>query len=131
MATQGATGTTVRSRSRRRASSVPEGVMEVERVGYESAGVVAETETIRVPKFEGPVAYVRVDGSVTRNMGDYNSIRVGVMVELPCYPTTSEVDRAIGWCSEKVDDKVARELRLAVGAPEPSPQSDPGDESPF
>ncbi len=104
----------VRPRHRtRRAISIPEGVIEVIRSGY--PGSEEEVETLQVPKFEGPVAYVRVEGSVTRNMGDYNSVRVAVMVEMPCYPTASDVDRAHGWCSSQVDQKIQHELRVAVG----------------
>ena len=105
----------VRTRHRtRRAISVPEGVIEVTRSGY-PGGPEEEVETLQVPKFEGPVAFVRVEGSVTRNMGDYNSVRVAVMVELPCYPTVADIDRAHGWCSSKVDQKIQHELQVAVG----------------
>ncbi len=112
MSTVGATSE-VRTRHRtRRAVSIPEGVIEVTRFGY--PGAEEEVETLQVPKFEGPVAFVRVEGSVTRNMGDYNSVRVAVMIELPCYPTVADVDRAHGWCSAKVDEKIQHELRVAT-----------------
>lgn len=114
----------MRSRSRnRRALDVPEGTIEVVGAGYD--GNPEHVETIRVPKFEGPVAYMRVEGSVTRNMGDYNSVRVAVMVEMPCYPTNAEVDRCYLWCSEKVEDKIQEELRVATGQPRHPEQRDP------
>ncbi len=121
MSTVGATSE-VRPRHRtRRAISIPEGVIEVTRSGYAAAeGREEEVETLQVPKFEGPVAFVRVEGSVTRNMGDYNSVRVAVMVELPCYPTVSDIDRAHSWCSSKVDQKIQHELHVAVGSSEGS-----------
>lgn len=119
MPTQSKPRTRTRAKPKTRALDVPEGTMEVSRrvLGAESEVV----ETIRVPAFEGPVGRVRVEGSVTRNMGDYNSVRVSVAVEMPCYPTEAEVDACYAWCSTKVDAKIADELRLATTVPEQAP----------
>ncbi len=111
-------GTQVRNRTRarsRRAIDVAEGTMEVTRAGY--SGNPEEVKRIQVPKFEGPVAFMRVEGSITRNMGDYNSIRIAVMVEMPCYPSDTDVDRCYEYCSAKVEDKIQNELRIATGGP--------------
>ncbi len=106
----------VRTRTRsKRALDIPTGTMEVTRAGY--SGDPEETETVQVPKFEGEASRVRVEGSITRNMGDYNSIRIAVMVEMPCYPSESDVDRCYDWCSAKVEDKIQNELRIATGQP--------------
>ncbi len=114
-----AVGTQVRQRTRNRprALDIPTGTMEVTRAGY--GGDSEEAETIQVPKFEGEAGRVRVEGSITRNMGDYNSIRIGVSVEMPCYPSEHDVDRCYDWCSAKVEDKIQNELRIAVGEPDP------------
>ena len=103
----------------KRALDVPVGTIEVTRAGYD--GDPDETESIQVPKFQGPLARVRLEGSVTRNMGDYNSIRVAVMVEMPCYPSATDVDRCYDWCSAKVEEKIQRELVVAVGGPAAEP----------
>ena len=41
--------------------------------------------TIDVRKYETATASVRIDLRQTVNMGDYESIAVGVSVEVPCY----------------------------------------------
>ena len=120
MSTVGATSVPrSRSRTRKTQQQVPEGTMEVLRVNYD--GSEANTvETVQVPKFEGPVGYQRVEGSVTRNMGNFNSVRVAVMLELPCYPVQSEIDRCYAYASQQVDEKIRSELQLAV-PPEDTP----------
>lgn len=72
-------------------------------------------ETIAVPAFHSPVARVRVGGSLTRNLGDYNSARVEASVELPCYPTREEVTRVYGICSDMVDEFIRREMQAVTG----------------
>jgi hypothetical protein len=73
-----------------------------------------ETETIEkvnVPFFgDVEVGRVRVGGSVTRNMGDYNSVRVEVVFELPCLPELSEANRVYEIASKFVDGKIKKEL---------------------
>ncbi len=98
---------------------IPEATMEVQRVGY---GNPSDVTTIKVPKFTGEVAFLRVEGSVTRNMGDFNSIRIAVMVEMPCYPNAADVDDCYDWCSELVDNKLQRELRVATGQDQEQPE---------
>lgn len=41
---------------------------------------------LRVRKFDSEPAYARVSVGETRNMGDYESLRIDVSVSLPCYP---------------------------------------------
>lgn len=96
---------------------VPEAKMRVKRVVY---GQEVEREDILdVPAFHGPVAYVRVGGSVTKNLGDYNSAKVEVSVSLPCYPTPEEIDRTYREASLMVDGYVGRELDIATGKKNP------------
>lgn len=71
---------------------------------------VQEADRDRVDAF----ARVRVGGSVTQNMGDFNSVRVSVEVELPCKPTTMDIEETYGLLSEKVDEFLERELELAT-----------------
>lgn len=116
MAPRARSRTRTRPKPKARALDVPTGTMEVSRRGLGAES--EEAETIRVPAFEGPVGRVRVEGSVTRNMGDFNSVRVAVAIEMPCYPVEAEVDACYAWCSTKVDAKIAEELRLATTVPE-------------
>lgn len=94
-------------------STNEEGVIYVRRAAY---GVEQEErERIRVPVFRTAPARVRVSGSVTRNLGDYNSARVEVMIEMPCYPVESEVRRVYDWASTLLDEMVPAELAKATG----------------
>lgn len=90
-----------------------EGTVLVRRVAY--GDETETTEMVRVPVFRTPPARVRVTGSVTRNLGDYNSARVEVMVELPCYPEQSEIQRAYEHASSLVDKYIPQELDKATG----------------
>jgi hypothetical protein len=79
-------------------------------------GVEQETtDTIRVPVFTNHPARVRVSGSVTRNLGDYNSAKVEVSIDMPCLPEATEVNRVYRLVSQMVDDTVRRELAVATG----------------
>jgi hypothetical protein len=61
-------------------------------------------KTVEVRKFEVEPAYVRVAAGMTKNMGNYESLRVDVSITMPCY--AEEVDKAI----PKVADMVAAHL---------------------
>jgi hypothetical protein len=93
---------------------VPEGTIVVRRAAY---GQEEETkEVVRVPVFHTAPARIRVVGSVTRNLGDYNSARVEVMIEVPCNPEASEIDRAYKWASEVLDTYIPEQLAAATGS---------------
>ena len=53
-------------------------------------------------------AYVEVNAGLTKNIGNYESIRCGVSVSVPCRPTIKEIRR----CHEKVSDLVSDLLNL-------------------
>ena len=59
------------------------------------------------------VAKVRVGGSVTKNMGDYNSVRVSVEIEMPCAPDRDSVDAMYVMLSEDVEAKIDEEINVA------------------
>lgn len=80
-----------------------------------------DEETIEVPFFEAEPARISVKGGITKNMGDYNSIRVDVEVVMPCYPVKSEIDRAYDACSRFIDEYLSAELSKAQGE---EPQDD-------
>lgn len=64
-------------------------------------------------------ARVRVEGSVTQNMGDFNSIRVAVCIERPCENTDEAIEKCYETVSEQVDGFVNQELDLATQPEEP------------
>jgi hypothetical protein len=115
------TGVIARERKRPPARAldldVPEGTVTVHRTVYGQD--VERRETIRVPAFATTPARVRVCGSVTRNLGNYNSARVEVSVEVPCYPEQSEIEAAYNFASGLIDRYIPAELDKAVGTEEP------------
>lgn len=92
----------------------PPATITVTRAAY--GGATTETqELIDVPNFVGQVARVRIEGGVTKNMQDYNSARVSVAVDLPCYPEASEIERVGIMAAQMVKDYIDRELRAIQG----------------
>ena len=74
------------------------------------------SETISVPVLRGiEPARVRVGGSLTINLGNYQSAKVDVSVELPCLPEASEIQRAYLEASRLTDDFIRREKEIVVG----------------
>lgn len=92
-----------------------EGTVLVKRTVY---GETTETEQkVRVPIFATQPARVRVLGSVTRNLGNYNSAKVEVMIDLPCYPEATEIDRTYNYISGLLDKYIPQELDKAAESP--------------
>jgi hypothetical protein len=100
------------------AVQAPQGWQYVRRAFYQGKQLLSEEfddEVIAVPAFKGPTGHVTVDGSVTRNLGDYNSVRVRVAVSLPCYPEDTEVRRAYQHATTLIDELLPSELDKAMG----------------
>lgn len=109
----------VRQRRRALDLTTQEGTTLVERTDYHCGRPVADPvvtrETIRVPVFHTAPAYVGAKGSVTRNLGDYNSVRVEVSVSVPCYPVEEEIQRAYEYVTGKLDELIPEQLAKATG----------------
>lgn len=91
--------------------SVHEGFIHVRRAAY---GVESESrEVIPVPLFGTRPGVIRVSAGSTRNLGDYNSARVEVTVEVPCYPVASEYQRAYDFAAGLLDEIIPQELAKA------------------
>jgi hypothetical protein len=102
-----------------------EGIIEVKRAVYQNGELTEETddvETIKVPNFTTEVARLKVHGSITRNLGNFNSVRVECGLELPSLPEMSEIDRVYGICSKFVEDKIEAELNNAMSDRNPNIQ---------
>lgn len=89
-----------------------EGTIQVDRVMYGQEEERVQ-ERIYVPIFSTAAARVRIGGSITKNLGNYNSARFEVSVEVPCYPEKSEIDRAKKFASQLVDDYLTDEMQQA------------------
>lgn len=93
--------------------SEEQGTVLVRRVAY---GAESERrDTLRVPVFATDPARVRVAGGLTLNLGDYNSARVDVMVELPCYPEETELRRAKDFAAQQVEVFLREEQAAVYG----------------
>jgi hypothetical protein len=78
----------------------------------EEESITDEQETIRVPNFNGlPTARVTVSGHMTKNLGNYESARIGVEVSLPCYPVEEEIVRVYSEIQELVSDMLDEQLK--------------------
>jgi len=71
------------------------------------------SDTVSVRTFEGvPTATVSVKAGLTKNLGDYSSATVQVMVSVPSY--TAEIDQAFAFAANKVDEYMAPSLEEFV-----------------
>lgn len=83
-------------------------------------GTMTETEEHlgMVHSAEAP-AYVTVSMGLTKNMGDYNSLKFNVGITIPCAPTPEEIDQtyaeAKGWVEDKVN-LINAEVEEQLGA---------------
>lgn len=69
---------------------------------------------IKIPSFTNPPAKVRVTASVTKNLGDYNSAKVEVSVEMPCQPHDQDIRETHEYISGLLDELVPQELEKAI-----------------
>ena len=116
-------GESVRSRRR---INVGGGVAEGQvSTSLRSRGRPAASEQVQdhvfpVQDYEGEPARVRVEGSVTRNLGDFNSVKVGVVLELPCAADLESLNVAKVFADSWVTTQISQELgafstRVGVG----------------
>ncbi len=101
----------VRQRSRRIARPA---TMSVQRTNYDHGQPTSESvedgELVDVPLFHTEPGYVEVEGSITRNLGNYNSVRVLVALRMPVLPIMSEADRVYAMASEWVEARLEAEM---------------------
>lgn len=75
--------------------------------GNREEQILRDEETpIAIPdqEFTQPVANVGFQCSMTKNLGDFESIKVGISVHIPCY--THELDPTFGHAKSFVEDKL-------------------------
>jgi hypothetical protein len=66
-------------------------------------------EVLQVRKFAVEPAYVRVNAGSTKNMGNYESLRVDVSISVPCY--AEEIDKVVPLVADKVAQFLEDELK--------------------
>lgn len=73
-------------RTRKRSSAAVRDAIASKRVTIRPYGAEEqETREQEVMVFESEPAYVRASAGVTKNLGDYESLRIDVSVSVPCY----------------------------------------------
>ncbi len=102
----------VRLRSRQ------EGSISTTRVRKRSGVIeeeVSNTDKVPIPEDLKNPGYVMVKGSITKNMGDFNSVGVSVSISMPCRAVLEEIEKTYKTCTETVDRLLENELRKATG----------------
>lgn len=82
--------------------------IEVTRTFKESGEIVREdhhSEIVAAPRFnrDAAVCTVSIDKSLTRNLGNYNSLKIGGFISVPCYLAEDEIERAFKFAGDQVD----------------------------
>lgn len=67
------------------------------------------TEKLSVRKFLVEPAYVRINAGMTKNMGNYESLRIDVSLTVPCY--VEEIDKTFVMAADKASALLAEELK--------------------
>lgn len=83
------------------------GVGKVEQQ-FKDGSVVETTEQVMEPEmFDQPTANVGLSVGVTRNLGNYESVRFTVSLFCPCRPTPEEIEHTFeevrGWVDNKIN----------------------------
>lgn len=107
----------IRKRATNAVKTRQEGSVTVSRAFYNMGEMYSEeesTDTVSVPIFSNP-AHVKVSGSVTKNIGNYESVKVAVEVTLPCHAEGSEIEKAYDIASTFVNHKIQDEVEFAYG----------------
>ena len=99
-----------RTRTRKDVGRVEESLLVVTASGV---GVDEEKrKAIEVRKLETDPAFVRVNAGVTKNLGNYESLRVDVSLTVPCYVEEIEAvqKRTAGLVADMLDTEVEQYL---------------------
>lgn len=79
--------------------------------GKEPTGQPVTTEEfLKTRRFESAPAMVNVGFGLTLNLGNFESARIDVGIEIPCYPSEAEeaYNYAHDWVEKKINAEVAR-----------------------
>jgi len=80
----------------------------IKREGVEELS--GDEDVIAVHEFRTEPARVMVDYSLTMNLGNYESAKIGVSMQVPCY--TEEVDEAYAFAQSWVTARLEKEKQL-------------------
>lgn len=73
---------------------------------HKDGSATTEKEVVSEAVFDGPHATVGLSMGLTKNLGNYESLKITVSLYYPCYPDESAVDAAFHTTKEWVDGKL-------------------------
>ena len=73
--------------------------------------ITAKDEVVEVRRFDTTPAIVRRGYGLTLNQGNYESARIDVSVEVPCY--LADIFKADKWAAEFCEQRVRKEVASA------------------
>lgn len=76
----------------------------------------AESFPVLVEDGELPLARVKVSGGLTKNMGNFESLRVDVSIDLPCTAKPEKIDETFEHAKNWVADQVQIMVQEASGS---------------
>ena len=87
------------------------GKIRVHSIYSKSGKVITETditEALDLPRFdqEAPICTVSIDKSLTKNLGNYSSFKVGAFVSVPTYLEESQIAAAFDFARNQVDNAI-------------------------
>ena len=104
-----------RTRSRNRMRGTVSTTSTVSKSGVKGEEEETISKELDIPIESDNPAYVKVDGGMTKNLGDFNSARIGVSVTLPCEPNEEAVRECYNKATSLVDEFLDDEYSKAVG----------------
>jgi len=106
-----------RTRRVRARTTMDQTVDAVVSVMASGVGIASDKrKVLEVRRFETEPAYVRVNAGVTKNLGNYESLRVDVSLTVPCY--VEEIEQVQQKTAELVADMLDAEVTEYVGKEE-------------
>ena len=85
---------------------------------YPDGSIVEHQEVVGEKVTPDAPAYVSVSMGVTRNVGNYESVKIHVGITLPCAPTSDDIDatynEAKGWVDARVE-QINQEVTDSLG----------------
>lgn len=76
---------------------------------YPDGSVAESTEVLDEPVYTQPTCNAGMSIGVTRNVGNYESVKIQVSLHAPCYP--QEVDEVFDGIEEKLDERLTSMLQ--------------------
>lgn len=73
---------------------------------YKDGSSEETQEVLGSGEFKGPMAVVQVSMSMTKNLGNFESLKFSASISMPCIPDGAEIEETYQNCREWVDGKV-------------------------